>query len=469
MTKRKGAGRLKWILLLLVLCGGAWALYGATLRGPNVAIEITSDRPAIGPGTRVHASFAAERWGLGRIRLVFEQGSCRKVLAEQTLSRPSAFDLLAAASAGARAELSAEVGRQSVECLAEGSATILAEAERMSGPLRGEKWSRISVELPVRLRPPSIQVLSTAHYVTQGGSGAVAFHVSETAVRSGVRVGERDIPSYPHPRGGTGHRVVLFGVPWDMDSAKEIRLFAEDDAGNRAEAAFIFGRQFRRRAPRKDVIRLPDSFLERVVPSIEGQTPRLDTSGSLIERYLRINQQLRVANRRTVAELAEKSAGEALWDGPFLQLPNSARRAGFAERRTYLYRGRVVDHQTHLGLDLASVAHADVPAPNRGRVLFAGYLGIYGNVVILDHGLGLLSLSAHLSRVAVSVGDLVDKGQTVGASGATGLAGGDHLHLGLFAGGIAVSPMEWLDPRWIRNRIEPVLAHGEARETATGK
>lgn len=469
MTKRKGTGRLKWILLLVMLVAAAWVLYGATLRGPNVSIEITTDRPAIGPGTAVHAVFGAERWGLGAIRLVFEQGSCRKVLAEQTLTRPSAFDLLAAASAGARAELEAEVGRGTIDCLSEGPATIFAEAERMSGPLRGEKWSRVSKELPVRLRPPSIQVLSTAHYVTQGGSGVVAFHVSRTAQRSGVRVGQREIDSHPHPRGGEGDRIALFGVPWDMGDAGQIRLFAEDDAGNRAETAFIIGRQFRPRAPRKDVIRLPDSFLERVVPAIEGQSPGLDTSGTLIERYLRINQRLRAANRATVAGLAARSADRPLWDGPFLQLPNSARRAGFAERRTYLYQGKVVDHQTHLGLDLASVAHADVPAPNSGQVLLAGFLGIYGNVVIIDHGLGLLSLSAHLSRVLVSEGESVTKGQTIGRSGATGLAGGDHLHLGIFAGGIAVSPMEWLDGSWIRNRIEPALAVGATPDSADKK
>jgi murein DD-endopeptidase MepM/ murein hydrolase activator NlpD len=66
-----------------------------------------------------------------------------------------------------------------------------------------------------------------------------------------------------------------------------------------------------------------------------------------------------------------------------------------------------------------------------------------------------VSVSAHLSRIDVEEGQFVDKGQIIGRSGATGLAGGDHLHLGMFVQGVAVDPIEWLDERWIRHRILP--------------
>ena len=460
MAKRRGKkGRWKWVLAGAVLAVLTWALYGATLLGPEVNVSLETDRPAIGPGTEVTARFETPRWGLGRVQLILEQGDCREVLAEKVFSRPSPFSFKAE-PAEASAQLRATVGKGHPACLKEGQATLTARTDRISGPLRSEAWSETRQELRVLFRPPVVQILSGQHYVKQGGSGIVAFHVSDTAVRSGVRAGDRTELSFPRPGGSPGDRICLFGIPWDLGDGGKVKVFAEDAAGNRSEASFIFGRQFKKSPPRRDVINLPESFLERVVPAIESQTPELDSSGSLIDRYLRINRDLRAANRAKVAEACAGSEAAVFWSGRFLQLKNSARRAGFAEARTYRYQGKVVDHQTHLGFDLASVAHAKVPAPNSGKVIFAGYLGIYGNVVILDHGYGLCSLCAHLSRIDVSEGQSVTKGDLIGRTGATGLAGGDHLHLGIFIQGVAVDPMEWLDEHWIDTRILPVLTGG---------
>jgi murein DD-endopeptidase MepM/ murein hydrolase activator NlpD len=173
----------------------------------------------------------------------------------------------------------------------------------------------------------------------------------------------------------------------------------------------------------------------------------------LLDQYLRINGELRRSVLAQIAALARDSEPRVLWQGAFLQMPNTQRRAGFAETRTYLYQGRPVDHQTHLGLDLASTERAPVPAANSGKVVFAGWLSIYGNAVILDHGYGLLSLYGHMSAVDVNVGETVRKGQRLGTSGSTGLAGGDHLHLEIFVQGKSVDPLEWLDEHWIRDNI----------------
>ena len=154
-----------------------------------------------------------------------------------------------------------------------------------------------------------------------------------------------------------------------------------------------------------------------------------------------------------MVELSRNSAPEFLWSGAFLQMPNSARAANFAETRTYVYEGREVDRQTHLGLDLASTARAPIPAPNAGRVVFAGWMSLYGNAVIIDHGYGLLSLCGHMSTVDVTAGDNVSKGDRIGTSGATGLAGGDQLHLEIFIHGMSVDPIEWFDAKWIRDNL----------------
>jgi murein DD-endopeptidase MepM/ murein hydrolase activator NlpD len=73
--------------------------------------------------------------------------------------------------------------------------------------------------------------------------------------------------------------------------------------------------------------------------------------------------------------------------------------ASFADRRSYVYRGQTVDQQDHLGLDMAGVSHAPVPASNDGVVVLARFFGIYGNAVVIDHGYGLMSLYGHLSSI----------------------------------------------------------------------
>jgi murein DD-endopeptidase MepM/ murein hydrolase activator NlpD len=132
--------------------------------------------------------------------------------------------------------------------------------------------------------------------------------------------------------------------------------------------------------------------------------------------------------------------------------------AGFAEHRSYVYNGREIDQQVHLGQDLASLKEAEVPAANNGLVVFTGPLGIYGQSVIVDHGWGLFSLYSHLSKISVEKGQKVNKGGILGNTGETGMAGGDHLHFSIMVQGQFVDPLEWWDPHWIKDQINRQLA-----------
>jgi murein DD-endopeptidase MepM/ murein hydrolase activator NlpD len=176
--------------------------------------------------------------------------------------------------------------------------------------------------------------------------------------------------SFPRPGGSTGERFALFAIPWELDDPAQVRLFAEDDAGNRVELPFVD--VFKKVPPRADRLELTETFLEKVVPAIASATPGFDASGSLLDQYLRINGEVRRSVLAQIAALARDSEARFLWSGAFVQMPNTQRRAGFAENRTYIYQGRVVDHQTHLGSDLASTERAPVPAANSGKVVFAG-------------------------------------------------------------------------------------------------
>jgi murein DD-endopeptidase MepM/ murein hydrolase activator NlpD len=442
--------RPRWVVVLVALVAVAYGLWGALRRGPAPSVVIESERPAVGQATKIVARFAEPSGGLGTVRLEVVQGEKTVVLAEQHFERAGSFSPTRGRFTS-QAELSATVGRASQGWLREGEVVLRATADRMAGPLRSRAPVVVEKRMQVLLRPPRLELESKQHYVREGGSGVVVFRVGDGVASSGVRAGTVESLSYALPGGGAGERFALFAIPWELDDTAQVKLFAEDDAGNRVELPFVD--VFKKVPPRVDTLELTDAFVEKVVPAIASATPGFDASGSLLDQYLRINGDLRRSVLAQIAALARESEPHVLWQGAFLQMPNTERRAGFAEVRTYLYHGKPVDHQTHLGLDLASTERAPVPAANAGRVVFAGWLSIYGNAVILDHGYGLLSLYGHMSALDAKVGAMVSKGQRLGTSGSTGLAGGDHLHLEVFVQGKSVDPLEWLDEHWIRDNI----------------
>jgi len=440
-----------FVLMAAILGGGLWL---ALRVGPTPVVELSTDRPAIGKATTVIASFTEPVHGLGDIRLELIQGDRVEVLDQEALTRGS---LLPWSGDNGTAEivLTAIVGTTAFDWLDEGDVVLRATADQSMGFLRRSESVVSELLLPVRLRPPRLELLSSQHYGKQGGSGVVVYRVGETAVRSGVRAGIHESLGSAQEGGSPEEYFALYALPWDLDEEGEIRLFAEDDAGNRVESAFLD--LFKELPRRVDTIRVSDAFLERVVPAIASRTSGFDDSSSLLEQYLVINGELRREELGRVAELSRTSEQAFLWSGPFLQMANSALKANFAQTRNYIYEGRKVDRQTHLGLDLASTARAPVPVPNAGRVVFAGWMTLYGNAVIIDHGYGLMSLCGHMSSIEVAEGDVVERGQIIGRSGTTGLAGGDHLHLEIFVHGQSVDPLQWLDAKWIRDNITSKL------------
>jgi murein DD-endopeptidase MepM/ murein hydrolase activator NlpD len=323
--------------------------------------------------------------------------------------------------------------------------------------------SQASRDVQVRLDPPRVAVVSSKHYVNHGGSELVVYRATPPDVRSGVRVGTVEYPGFAI---GGDLKAAFFALLYDQPLSAPIVVFASDEAGNEAHASFVdnvFDKPFK-----KSRIQLDDRFLNRVVPEIlqhapELQVPAVAEGGDMLPGFLKINGDLRKMNGQTIEALAGKTAATRLWSGPFVQLGNSKVEAAFADARTYLYKGREVDRQVHLGFDLAVTANVPVVAANTGVVLNASWLGIYGNCVIIDHGMGVQSLYGHLSSFDVKVGDQVMKGQTIGRSGMTGLAGGDHLHFTMLVGGHAVNPVEWWDAHWIEDRVERKLRDAVVR------
>jgi murein DD-endopeptidase MepM/ murein hydrolase activator NlpD len=182
--------------------------------------------------------------------------------------------------------------------------------------------------------------------------------------------------------------------------------------------------------------------------------------------FVAVNRQLRKENEDRISAITKKATPSMLWKDAFAQLSNSKVEANFADQRTYTYNGEPIDTAYHLGYDLSVTKNYPVEASNSGTVVFTGDLGIYGNAVILNHGLGLFTLYGHLSSIGVNTGDSVAKRQVLGKTGETGLAAGDHLHFGIYLDGVAVLPVEWWDQKWIDDNIKPKLEGRSGQEIA---
>jgi murein DD-endopeptidase MepM/ murein hydrolase activator NlpD len=313
--------------------------------------------------------------------------------------------------------------------------------------------NRTTVTRPVTIDflPPQIFQLNTQNHINPGGTCVVAYRLSEAALLTGIQVGDLFYPAYPVTLAGKPGYAAYFALPLEASpGVPQIRILARDQAGNETLSgipALIQKRKFR-----SDKMVLTDSFLGQKMPEFQALVPEL-RGKTPMETFTYVNTVLRADNLKTIQSACMKSEPRPLWQDTFLRMKNAAPMALFGDRRTYLYGGKPVGESLHIGVDLASLVHAPIEAANSGIVRFTGTLGIYGNAVIIDHGMGLSTLYAHMSGIQVKPDQTVKRGEVIGLTGATGLAGGDHLHFGVAVNGRFVDPREWWDPHWIADNV----------------
>jgi murein DD-endopeptidase MepM/ murein hydrolase activator NlpD len=350
------------------------------------------------------------------------------------------------------------LGMRDGEAALEVTATDWSWRHALSGNSR-----LLAIPIRVDLKPPLIAVENGLTYLRRGGAGAVVYSLGEPASRDGVEVGGVFFPGVPFPVEGSdqvsgapaaGRRFALFAIPRDAPANPAIHVVGVDEAGNRTAAGWMTRLQERQFAEVR--IDLGGEFLSSKVPELAMNLGIEQTDP--VSTFQRINSEARAASEARIREIVATPSPEKLWSGAFQQLRDSKVTSLFAEHRSYFAEGKKVSEAIHYGYDLASLARAPITVANAGRVIFAESLGIYGNSVIVDHGLGVTTLYSHLSQIDVREGDLLEKDQRLGLSGATGLAGGDHLHYAVLVGDTYVDPVEWWDPKWVREHVEDLLA-----------
>ncbi len=423
------------VVISLVILGTLGLFHFSTL--PVISAPAVS---AIGQATPITLRIA-DPHGVRHAGAYLEQNGTRYVVWET--GQPARFirwqrhvpDMTASFTAGAKG----------TPQLKDGKAQLIVEAT--SNDFRA-RTSRVTREVTVVTRAPEVSVDSDQHYLYLGMADLVTFQVSGYYTDAGVSVEGRKFRSWPMPGGKSG-MFSLFAVPWDAPIGEVPEVYASAPGDNRALGAVAVSYP-KKEQPKYRTRDLPidDKFLQKVVPELDP-----NGSGDLVTRFLKINGDLRRANNKTLAELSKETEARFLWSQPFQQQPNSKVESNFADVRNYIYQGKKIDQQVHLGYDLSVTQHVGVQASNDGKVVWAGPLGIYGNCIVLDHGYGLQTIYGHLSEIAVHKGEMVKRGQVMGKSGMTGLAGGDHIHFSMQLDGVQIDPKEWWDGHWIKDHI----------------
>ena len=441
-------GKLWLVLLLLLLAGGGFLIWRQ--RQPPVRVTIEPPFAALGQSPRaitVVLDAAAANLAAIEVRVV-QQGAARPVLSE---------DLTPGATRTLRKPLTLDATALKLQ---EGPAELEIDARDTLWRPRPPRGPRLVHRFTVDLTPPRLELKTATGYIKHAGAGIVVYR-PEGAARSGVRVGSEFFPGVTGLAADPAVHVALFVIPYNGPEVAP-SVVAADEAGN--ERVIGVPVTFLPVRFPKDTINLTEAFLRRKMPELAPQIPGTASAEELLQAFLRVNGEGRKAFEAKNREIGRgETASKPLWSGVFRQQPNTKVFANFPEERTYQVDGRTVDTQWHLGIDLASNRQSPVEASNTGRVVFTGPNGIYGNMIVLDHGLGLMSLYAHLSDIGVKVGQTVQKGEAIGRSGETGLAGGDHLHFALLVHGVYTSPIEWWDDHWLKDRIaKPLVDAGIA-------
>jgi murein DD-endopeptidase MepM/ murein hydrolase activator NlpD len=424
---------------LIVIAALAVLLFGSTHTNVNM-----SPVTMIGPATPVTVRLENPH-GVRSVQAFVEQDGKRYPLFTQNAPARHLFPERNQATR----RVTFEAGKNKAPELKEGKARLVVEA--VSNDLRGSTDSA-SADVNVSLSAPRVMADDRQHYINQGGMELVVMTPGGSWSETGVRVGPYTFRSFPLP-GHPDERFAMFAYPWDLPPDVTPVVFARNQAGAEATAKFwfkLFPKKFRARD-----FPVEDALMEKLVNSVDPNNT-LAPGKDLLGRFLYINGDLRRKNNQQLADLRFQTEEKILWNGPFTHWGKE--EANYADLRSYMYHGKKVDQQVHLGFDLSDTQNTPVNAANDGKVVWASDMGIYGNCIVLDHGYALQSIYGHLRQIDVKVGDLVKKGQKMGMEGETGLAGGVHLHFGMQVDGVQVNPREWWDEHWIQDRIMSKLA-----------
>ena len=310
-------------------------------------------------------------------------------------------------------------------------------------------------------KKPELFPLITSYGINKGGAGLAIFKATDENLKKLYIETNFGKEFKPTPFYKKGYYAVLLAWP-TTQKRFSAKIVAIDKAGNKSRSRLSFF--LKNRKYKTSTIKASDRFVNGKISDLAEDRPEETKDLTPAQKLNYINAIYRKENNKLIKKLTSKVDQNLLTDfklEPFYPLKNGKVVGTFGDHRYYSYRGTVVSEAYHLGIDLASTKMADILSTNKGVVVFANYNGIYGNNLIIYHGLGLYSLYGHCSNIFAQKGEIVKPWQVVAKTGATGLALGDHLHFSILVQGIFVRPAEWMDSTWLKTNITDVIENAK--------
>lgn len=318
--------------------------------------------------------------------------------------------------------------------------------------------SEKTIDINVDYKRPNVNVLANSYSITQGGSALVVFQAEDENLDTlYVEAGGEKFKAQPYKK--EGYYATLLAWPFKKQEFKA-QVVAIDAAKNKRVTEIPF--YIKNHQYNVSWIRAKDTFIDGKISDLASTDPEFAHIDNRLEKLKAINETMRLKNEALIHSLSKEVSSDILehWKvKKFYPLRNGEKVASYGDERHYYYqdKGHEVSLSYHVGYDLASTRMATIQTSNAGKVVFANENGIYGNMPMIDHGLGLYSLYGHCSQLLVNEGDEVKAGDAIAKTGVSGLALGDHLHFGILVQGIEVRPVEWFDQAWIRKNIDDIF------------
>lgn len=338
------------------------------------------------------------------------------------------------------------------------SIEIIIEAQDTSkwNFLNGNSVKKV-FKLTIDKRKPQLNIVSNSYKISRGGSALVIFKVADENLDDIYIQANNNKKFKPQPFYKEGYYISLLAWPV-VDSSFKATIVVKDLAGNISKSYIPF--YLKQKNYKVSKIKLSDRFLKGKIAELAEEFEETQGVTESLEQFKIINEDVRAKNEKLIHEITSKVEDTQLDSfkiNKMYPLKNAQVVAAFGDHRKYSYNGSYISESYHLGLDLASNAMADIKPQNGGDVVYSDYNGLYGNMPIIHHGLGLYTLYGHCSSVQVNSGDSTNKRTTIAKTGKSGYAMGDHLHFGVLVQGIEVRPQEWMDAEWMKLNIYDVI------------
>jgi len=322
--------------------------------------------------------------------------------------------------------------------------------------------SEKTIDINVDYKRPNVNILANSYSITQGGSALVVLQAQDENLAQ-LYIEADGVKFKVQPYQEEGYYAGLIAWPFSNDDFKA-KVVAVDAAGNKRMAEIPF--YIKQHKYRVSWIQARDKFIDGKISDLASSNTDYANIDDRIEKLRAINETMRLKNEARIHALSKSLSSKFLKEWKmkkFYPLKNGKKVASYGDERHYYYKRKEneVSHSYHVGYDLASTKMATIRTSNAGKVVYASDNGIYGNMPMIDHGLGLYTLYGHCSQLLVNEGDEVSAGQAIAKTGTSGLALGDHLHFGMLVQGIEVRPVEWFDQSWIRKNIDNIFKEAD--------